>query len=191
MDVRWHSTYLMLKHVLPCKATFYVFITTQNPLVDGLPLLTEQHWYVAEKIFEFLQQFYDSIVVLSSVYYPTAPLILHHILDIAGHLNYYENDGDLRLVVVPMKYKFLQYWCDIPMLYSFAFILDPRAKMKGFNKLLIHLSRLNSNDYSCYLTEIRAELSVIFAKYDDKFGGARLQRGSQPGPTGKKKTVWG
>ena len=64
------------------------------------------------------------------------------------------------------------------MLYSFAFILDPRAKMKGFYKLLVHLSRLNGNDYSCYLTEVRAELSVVFSKYDDKFGGVRLQRGA-------------
>ena len=92
MDVRWHSTYLMLKHVLPCKATFYVFITTQNPLVDGLPLLTEQHWYVAEKIFEFLQQFYDSTDVLSSVYYTTSLSILHHILEIDDHLDNYEID---------------------------------------------------------------------------------------------------
>ena len=107
--MRWNSTYLVLKHLLPHKATFSVFITTQHPLIDGQPLLTEQHWYVAEKIFEFLQQFYDSIVVLSSVYYPTAPLILHHILDIAGHLNYYENDREPRSVVVPMKDKFLQY----------------------------------------------------------------------------------
>ncbi|KAG2557340.1 hypothetical protein PVAP13_8NG250001 [Panicum virgatum] len=59
MDVRWNSTYLMLKHLLPHKATFFVFITTQHPLVDGQPLLTDQHWY-----------FYDSTVVMSSVYYP-------------------------------------------------------------------------------------------------------------------------
>ena len=191
MDVRWNSTYLMLKHLLPHKATFSVFITTQHPLVDGQPLLTDQHWYVAEKFFEFLEQFYDSTVVMSGVYYPTSPLILHHVLEIASHLNNYENDRDLRSVVVPMKDKFLQYWCDIPMLYSFAFILDPRAKLKGFTNVLRLLSQLNGNDYLCYLTEVRAELSVIFAKYDEKFGGVRLQRAAQPGPTGKRKTAWG
>ena len=191
MDVRWNSTYLMLKHLLPHKATFSVFITTQHPLVDGQPLLTDQHWYVAEIFFEFLEQFYDSTVVMSGVYYPTSPLILHHVLEIASHLNNYENDRDLRSVVVPMKDKFLQYWCDIPMLYSFAFILDPRAKLKGFTNVLRLLSQLNGNDYSCYLTEVRAELSVIFAKYDEKFGGVRLQRAAQPGPTGKRKTAWG
>ncbi|WVZ66996.1 hypothetical protein U9M48_016143 [Paspalum notatum var. saurae] len=32
MDVRWNSTYLMLKHLLPYKSTFSVFIKTQFPI---------------------------------------------------------------------------------------------------------------------------------------------------------------
>jgi hypothetical protein len=126
----------MLKHLLPHKNSFSVFITANHPLIDGQPLLIEQHWYVAEKIFEFPEQFYDSTVVLSSIYYPISLLVLHHVLEIASHLNNYENDTDLRDVVVPMKDKFLQYWCDIPMLYIFAFILDPRAKMNDFSNVL-------------------------------------------------------
>ena len=55
MDMRWNSTYLMLKHLLPHKNSFSVFITTNHSLIDGQPLLTEQHWYVAEKLFEFLE----------------------------------------------------------------------------------------------------------------------------------------
>jgi hypothetical protein len=40
MDVRWNSTYLMLKHLLPYKSVFSVFINTHY----GYPLLNEQHW---------------------------------------------------------------------------------------------------------------------------------------------------
>ncbi|XP_072148491.1 zinc finger BED domain-containing protein RICESLEEPER 2-like [Setaria viridis] len=140
MDVRWNSTYLMLKHLMPHKNTFSVFITTQHPLVEGQPLLTETHWYVVEKILLYLEQFYDSTVVLSGIYYPTAPLVLHHVLEIDGHLSTYKYDDDLKNVVAPMKAKYLCYWCDIPMLYSFAFILDPRAKMTGFSNVLQLLS---------------------------------------------------
>ena len=67
-------------------------------------LLTEAHWYVGETL-EFLELFYESTVALSGVYYPTSPLILHHIIEIASHLNAYENDNLLRNVVVPMKDK--------------------------------------------------------------------------------------
>jgi hypothetical protein len=61
-----------------------------------------------KKIIEFLKIFYDSTIALSSVYYPTSSLMLHHILEIAGHLNAYENDELLRHVVVPMKDMFLK-----------------------------------------------------------------------------------
>jgi hypothetical protein len=97
-------------------------------------LLTNSHWYVAEHIQIFLELFYDSTCALSVVYDPTSPLILHPIIEIAAHLNIYENDNLLRSVVVPMKDKFLKYWRDIPILYSVAFIMDPRAKVRGLNK---------------------------------------------------------
>jgi len=105
MDVRWNSTYLMLKHLIPYKDIFSVFINSHY----SLDLLTRNHWYAAEKVMEFMQLSYDSIVVLSSVYYPTSPLILHHILEIAFHLHAAERDPNLRNIVTPMKLKFLKY----------------------------------------------------------------------------------
>jgi hypothetical protein len=72
MDVRWNSTYLMLKHLVPYKNTFDVFIQIQYPRAGGEPLLmSEDHCYVAEKILVFLELFYDLTCVLSGVYYPT------------------------------------------------------------------------------------------------------------------------
>jgi hypothetical protein len=110
MEVRWSSVYLMLKHLILYKSTRSVFIQTHyHPREEGATLLTEAHWYVAEKILEFLERFYDSTVVMSGVYYPTSPLMLHHILYINKHMNMYENDNFLRHIVVPMKDKFLKY----------------------------------------------------------------------------------
>jgi hypothetical protein len=78
----------MLKHLLPYEEVFSVFINSHY----GSKLLTKNHWYVAEQIMVFLELFYDSNVVLSGVYYPTSPLVLHHILDIAKHLHNTEKD---------------------------------------------------------------------------------------------------
>ncbi|CAO2201317.1 unnamed protein product [Urochloa humidicola] len=196
MDVRWNSTYLMLKHLLPHRHTFSVFMATNHPLVDGQPILTDHHWYAAQKVFEFLEQFYESTVVLSGVYYPKSPLVLHHVLDIAEHLNTFESDpdfeDDFRRIVAPMKQKFLEYWSNISMLYSFSFILDPRAKMQGFTNVLRLLSDFNGKDYTRYLSDVRDELNALFAKYESKFGSVRMQRPVQPGQSsGKKKTSWG
>jgi hypothetical protein len=105
-------------------------------------LLTSDHWYVDEHILQFLEQFYLSTVSLSGIYYPTAPLMMHVIIEIADYLNQFENDNLLRDVIVPMKTKLLKYWLNIPMSYFFAFILDPIAKLTGFKSALQVLSEL-------------------------------------------------
>jgi hypothetical protein len=76
----------------------------------------------------------------------------------------------LRNVVVPMKTKFLKYWREIPILYAFAFILDPRAKMRGFHKVLQILSSLNGTDYSIYPSCFRSKLTKMYQIYEAKFG---------------------
>jgi hypothetical protein len=63
MDVRWNSTYLMLKTLLPHKVTFTTLIHANYPKgKEGELLLTKQHWAVAEKVFKFLELFYEAIV---------------------------------------------------------------------------------------------------------------------------------
>jgi hypothetical protein len=188
MAMRWNSTYLMLKHLVPYKKTFGVFMDTNYPRKPGEPnLLKNSHWYVAEKLLEFLELFYDATVTLSGVYYPTSPLIMHNILDIVQHLNQYENDALLRHVVAPMESKFLKYLRDIPMLYAFAFILYPRAKLRGFNNILRLLFGLSGTDYSLYYTCVKSELSTMFNKYDLKFGVVRQQVPPPPTVIGKRK----
>ena len=105
MDVRCNATYLMLKHLIPYKDVFSVFINANY----GSTLLTARHWYIAEKILEFLEIFYESKIILSGVYYPTSPFILHHLLDIASHLHASKKDQNLIVVVYPMKLRFLKY----------------------------------------------------------------------------------
>ena len=153
MDVGWNSTYLMLKHLIPYNDIFSVFINSRY----GSELLTRYHWHVAEKVMEFQQLFYDSTVVLFGVYYPTSLLVLHYILEIASHLHAAERDHNFRNIVTLMKLKFLKYWEDIPLLYSYAFILDPRAKMKKFFHVLQLLADSTRATYSSYYAEVKTE----------------------------------
>jgi hypothetical protein len=59
------------------------------------------------------------------------------------------------------------------MLYAFAFILDPRAKLRDFSNILRLLSGLSGTDYSLYYTCVKSELSTMFNKYYRRFGPAR------------------
>jgi hypothetical protein len=191
MDVRWNSTYLMLKTLLPHKETFSTFIEANYPRAPGSPfLLTDAHWHMASKILKFLELFYDSTVALSGVYYPTAPLMIHHVVKIAIHLHKYQHDEHLRTVVQSMIDKYNKYWKNIPDLYSIAFILDPRAKIKGFTKVLRKLSSLFNTDYTNKLVDTRALLFRMYNRYDAMYGSVRLKRAVPPSLSGKKRTAW-
>ncbi|CAN6249755.1 unnamed protein product [Urochloa humidicola] len=96
----------------------------------------------------------------------------------------------LRPVVSKMKDVYIKYWKDIPMLYSFAFILDPRGKLKGFSRVLKLLGKVLGVDYSTYLTEVRAQLNVMFKRYEEKFGAVKKKTTAQPPTDGKKNSAW-
>jgi hypothetical protein len=176
MDVRWNAIYLMLKHLVPYKEVFSVFINSNY----GSELLSPAHWHVAGKVLEFLKIFYDYTVTLSGIYYPTSPLVLHHVLEIATHLHACERDVNLRHFVYPMQLKFLKYWADIPLLYSFAFILDPRVKLRGMQSVLHLLNETIGTDCTSYYAIVKTELSKLFEKYERKFGVARSQSVAGP-----------
>jgi hypothetical protein len=90
-----------------------VFIDTHYKVKKNL--LTSDHWYISEHVLEFLELFYLSTISPSGVYYPTSPLMMHAVIEIAAHLNCFENDSKLRQVIVPMKSKFLKHWEKIPL----------------------------------------------------------------------------
>jgi hypothetical protein len=190
MDVRWNSTYLMLKTLTPHKVHFTTFIHANYPRgEEGELLLTGEHWAVAEKLFKFLKLFYEATVSLFGVYYPTSPLILHYLIKIVIHLKNYTNGIHLRNVVQPMQEKYNKYWRDIPLLYSFAFILDPRAKIKGFTKVLRKLMNLTSTNYSAYQVGTRARVTDVYNKYEEKYGTVRLRRTVPQNLSGKKRSA--
>ena len=132
MPVRWNSTFMMLKVVIRDEVAFSGWINANM----GREHLNNDTWVVAKALCKFLELFYDATITLSGVYYPTSPLMVHTILDIASHLKAYEGDRLLLNVVADMKTKYLKYWEQIPLLYAFAFILDPRAKLEGYHSAL-------------------------------------------------------
>ena len=114
--------------------------------------------------------------------------MLHLVLEIVSHLHACKRDQNLLHVVYPMKLKLLKYWQDIPLLYSYAFILDPRAKMRGFFNLLQILEQSTGHQYNSYYNDVKTKIYKLFNKYERKFGAARSQRAAHPAShTGKKK----
>jgi hypothetical protein len=73
-----------------------------------------------------------------------------------------------------------------------AFILDPRAKLRGMQRVLHLLNEYTGTDYTTYYADLKTELHKLFEKYLRKFGAARSQWVVGPTPaTGKRKQAWG
>ncbi|XP_066322132.1 zinc finger BED domain-containing protein RICESLEEPER 4-like [Miscanthus floridulus] len=102
----------------------------------------------------------------------------------------YQHDEHLRSVIQPIIDKYNKYWKNIPDLYSIAFILDPRAKIKGFTKVLRKLHSLFNIDYTNKLLDTRALLFKMYNRYDVMYGSNRLKRVVPPSLFGKKRTAW-
>lgn len=128
---------------------------------------------------------------MSQVYYPTANIILHNLLEIATLFKEYENDDVLTEPVFHMKQKYLKYWKNIPMLYALAFVLDPRCKLRGLSAILSLVGDTIGVDYSSFYTEVRRKLYEVFGRYEVKFQEVRQQRPPPIPTTGKKKIQWG
>jgi hypothetical protein len=63
MDVRWNSTYLMLKHLLPYKEIFSTFIGANYGLVNGEPLLSEGIGLLLKQFWSFLNCFMSQLLL--------------------------------------------------------------------------------------------------------------------------------
>ena len=185
VPTRWNSTYIMIRDLIPDKDQFTTFVNSNS---QGQIFITDDDWQVAAVLLNFLETLHDATNVLSGVYYPTSPLMVHQLVNIASHLKDNENHELLRHAIIKMKAKYLKYWKNIPILYAFAFILDPRAKVQGLGFALSHLNWALEIDFATYQFEVKEKLADLFKKYEVKYAGVRQRRPPPPAPAGKKKT---
>ena len=101
--------------------------------------LTEDDWIICQIFYTFLQAFYENTISLSAIYTPTSKLVLHALLDIAICLSKYKDVALLKPVVQKIQTKFRKCWEELPYLYCFGIILDPRLKMTTLYEILHHL----------------------------------------------------
>ncbi|KAH0708975.1 hypothetical protein KY284_010402 [Solanum tuberosum] len=161
VTTRWNSTYLMLESALQYEKAF-----SSLQLIDrnysSCP--TSDHWRRAEKIFGFLEPFYEITNLVSGSSYPTSNLYFMQVWKIECLLK--ENSSNLDEVIkemaVRMFNKFQKYWNRYSLVLSFGAILDPRFKMQ---LLEYCFSKVNSSSAKAQAATIKLKLYNLYEQY--------------------------
>lgn len=164
--VRWNSTYIMLKEVLPYKEVLTSFVNAHMQR----EFLSEGNWSLADKFFKILETFYVATTELSGVYNHTSCLVLLHLYEIALLFQSYRTDLDLFTTVRAMEEIFVKHFQTIPHLYCFAFIVDPRLKLSGLQQTLTWLGEALNIDYSNAYSHVADEFFRVLSLYEANFG---------------------
>ncbi|XP_072990304.1 zinc finger BED domain-containing protein RICESLEEPER 2-like [Typha latifolia] len=106
---RWNSTYVMLEHAFVYQKVFEQY-ATRDANYKWLP--SEDDWFKAAKVYEYLKNFYDVTQIISGSSYPTANLFLIDLWKVKEALNkgcesefYFLKD-----MAIEMRKKFDKYW---------------------------------------------------------------------------------
>ncbi|KAH0635744.1 hypothetical protein KY289_035659 [Solanum tuberosum] len=161
VTTRWNSTYLMLESALQYEKAF-----SSLQLIDrnysSCP--TSDHWRRAEKIFGFLEPFYEITNLISGSSYPTSNLYFMQVWKIECLLK--ENSSNLDEVIkemaIRMFNKFQKYWNRYSLVLSFGAILDPRFKMQ---LLEYCFSKVNSSSAKAQAATIKLKLYNLYEQY--------------------------
>ncbi|KAK3188479.1 hypothetical protein Dsin_028040 [Dipteronia sinensis] len=172
MPVRWNSTYLMLKSALPYAELITSFYKVNTANDTRREKHTDGDWYMATVFVEFLKVFYDVNVELSGVYYPTSPLEILKLSDMADVLRQYSENVMVASAVVAMQKKFEKYWGKISLLYALGIIVDPRFRFNGlevFSKELGESLGLSETDVAEHLSTLKSQMFEIFSIYENRY----------------------
>nr|BAN05298.1 putative transposase [Dianthus caryophyllus] len=167
-NTRWNSMYIMLSACIEYKQPLTAF---WNGIFPDSPIL-ENHWNNMEMYVDFLCAFMDATKSFSHVYKTTAPYFLGNIIPIAELFQKYRAQQSYLGFLPKMEEKFLKYWTDIPYVYVFAVILDPRWKFDGAISLVTIYKQLMNIDFDpdLYKDEIRQAFFNVYNHYESRIG---------------------
>ncbi|KAH7688641.1 Tam3-transposase (Ac family) protein [Dioscorea alata] len=145
VSTSWNSTYLMLDSVIKYKRAFaYLQLNDRN--YKYCP--SNEEWKRGEKIYEFLEPFYDTTNLISGSSYPTSNLYFMQVwkIDVLLKENLSSEDVVISDMCRRMKEKFDKYWTQYSMVLAFGAILDPRIKL---SMLAYFYGKVESDSTKC------------------------------------------
>ena len=155
----------MLDEVIPYKEVLKTWIVWEL----GEPFFEDNNWENAEMILKFLKVFYLATTTFSNVYIPSSHTALHNIYEITKCFAKYRSHTQLQPVVVAIEVKYFKYFKQIPLLYYFGIILDPRFKLTRLNNILRLMSRHMDYDYvGTHYKQVDERFRKVYKAYEEE-----------------------
>jgi len=121
---------------------------------------------------QFLQLLYSMTHCFSSVYNPCSQSFLSNACLLAQLFNEHRYENDYDQYLPSMEEKWRKYYTNIPLIYIFASILDPRQKYDGTFLLLdIYFQcMLLNDDADSFKTNVTNQFFELYRVYEFKYG---------------------
>ncbi|KAL5752168.1 hypothetical protein ACOSQ2_022675 [Xanthoceras sorbifolium] len=149
--------------------------------------LYAHHLDVCTKIYMLLKVFHDATNALSGIYYPTSHLFLCEAINIVDALNECAQVLELFACVAVMRDRWLNYYRDIPSIYTVASVFDPICKFDSLYEYLILYYQslgLHNVDISALYNNVRQLFYLMYDEYRSVYGPSLNINVQQPTASG-------
>ncbi|XP_010484883.1 PREDICTED: zinc finger BED domain-containing protein RICESLEEPER 3-like [Camelina sativa] len=165
VKTRWNSTYKMLDRALKYRAAF-----ANLKVIDGKDYKffpTKDEWKRLNSLCDLLDPFDQVTTLISGSTYPTSTLYFMQVWKINNWLtvNEFSEDEVIRIMIVPMKDKFDNYWEEVSDLFAMATVLDPRLKLTLAN---FCFGKLDKSSCQQKIEHLKSKLTTLFESYENK-----------------------
>ena len=167
---RWNSTYTMLESAINYRRAFHS-LSLIDKNYKSCP--SNDEWFRAISMCQFLKPFYIMTNLISGSSYPTSNLYFGEIwrIELLLTSNLANEDLLIQSMCCRMKEKFDKYWSEYSVVLAFEAILDPTKKL---NFLRYTYSRLDPCDYEEKMKKVKKALYALFEEYRNKGASINL-----------------
>ncbi|OAV90068.1 hypothetical protein PTTG_28462 [Puccinia triticina 1-1 BBBD Race 1] len=185
VPTRWNSTYLMIKASLPCKLAFQELAIVDNKFED---CPSKVRWDELVLMEQFLEPFYQAIILLSGTQYPMINYGYCVMSAIEAQLKESLANPTLTSMVEPMKQKFNKYWEPAKTVLAIGLFLDPRYKMR-YLRYNLEQNPAGNKDVNNFIGRVKSQFLALWNLYVPAPSPANKPSSSQQETSQKKKTI--
>nr|KAJ0207743.1 hypothetical protein LSAT_V11C500259970 [Lactuca sativa] len=161
VPTRWNATYLMIESAIFYRRAFFHLALSDSSYLD---CPSNDEWNKLEKIFRFLEVFYEVTCIFSGNKYSTANLYFPSVSMVEKTLREEMESSDrfMKNMAKKMYEKFSKYWSEYSMILAMAAVLDPRYKLQYVE---FTYKKLYGDSFAVHSDRIREKLHDLFSEY--------------------------